>query len=151
MRANTHLDFWLRVSEVGECWEWTGRANDCGYGIFTLGGKEQKAHRVSFALTSGPIPVGLEVCHRCDNPRCVRPEHLFLGTHADNMRDCAKKGRAAAFHGARNPRAKLDDEVVRQIRCLVGMGIQKEWCARTFGVTNSQVCKVASLQSWRVA
>ncbi len=151
MRANTALDFWLRVAEVGECWEWTGRTDDSGYGVFTFGGKDRKAHRVSYALAHGVAPIGLEVCHHCDNPRCVRPEHLFAGTHAENMHDCAKKGRAAVLGGERNPRAKLDPEAVRQIRCLVGIGIQKQWCADVFGVTNAQVCKIASHQAWRAA
>lgn len=85
--------FWGRVDTSGECWLWTGARLKTGYGVLKRGGRVLKASRVAWALVKGPIPDGLFVCHHCDNPPCVRPDHLFLGTHLDNMRDRDAKGR----------------------------------------------------------
>jgi hypothetical protein len=81
--------FWARVEQGEACWRWTGYATPSGYGMH----QDLIASRVSYVLAVGPISAGLFVCHRCDNPICVRPDHLFLGTHSDNMRDAMAKGR----------------------------------------------------------
>src|SRR5688500_2653189 len=86
--------FWPKVQKSDGCWEWTGAKQPAGYGNFYFRGVVQLAHRVAWELANGPVAVGQHVLHRCDNPRCVRIEHLFLGTHADNMRDMLSKGRA---------------------------------------------------------
>jgi hypothetical protein len=97
--------FWPKVSKSDGCWTWTGKTGN-GYGQIRIAGKGSGligAHRLSWALHYGPIPAGLFVCHNCpdgDNPLCVRPEHLFLGTHEQNMADMVAKGRAAS--GDRN-------------------------------------------------
>lgn len=85
--------FWSKVRRGSSCWTWSGRIGDRGYGQFDDGDRTLRAHRVAWTLTRGEIPAGMQVLHRCDNPACVRPDHLFLGTHDDNMRDMAAKGR----------------------------------------------------------
>jgi hypothetical protein len=112
--------FWAKVKKASgdACWEWQGgRTPDAGYGLFGVRFKPSRyvvAHRVSYELNCGPIPEGMKVCHKCDNPPCVRPDHLFLGTQADNVEDMRSKGRAA--QGTGHFRAKLDPNKVRDIR-----------------------------------
>lgn len=100
--------FWKRVDKASSprgCWLWTGDKTNLGYGLFRWDGRKQGAHRVSWMLTRGDIPEGLEVCHNCpggDNPSCVNPDHLWLGTHAQNMADKEAKGRGVYPTGERN-------------------------------------------------
>lgn len=98
--SSVDVRFWSHVERTSECWEWVGASANRGtkgrnYGVFWLGGKLEVSHRVSWVMERGPIPPGMLVCHRCDNPPCVRPDHLFLGTPTDNMQDMIAKGRAA--------------------------------------------------------
>lgn len=115
--------FWAKVNKRGpdDCWEWTAGCSR-GYGQIGEGGRRGKmlyAHRVSYELHNGPIPIGEGyhgtcVCHTCDNPPCVNPSHLFLGTIADDTRDMVEKGRQA--RGEKNGRAKLTEKEVEEIR-----------------------------------
>jgi hypothetical protein len=90
--------FWEKVDKSGDCWEWTATIDKSGYGIVGMRPKNLKASRVAWMLTNGAIPDGLWVLHHCDNRRCVRPDHLFLGTNTDNQRDSVAKGRWRATH-----------------------------------------------------
>lgn len=94
--------FWRYVDKTDECWTWTGGRINGGYGCFSVDGETNvAAHRFSYQLHNGEIPAGLVVCHRCDNPPCVRPDHLFLGTQLDNVRDMFSKGRSVSGMGRR--------------------------------------------------
>ena len=86
--------FFTKVTKTDSCWEWSAaKRGKSGYGAFKVDGKVVDAHRISYKIHFGEVPNGLCVCHKCDNRMCVRPDHLFLGTHSDNMKDCYKKGR----------------------------------------------------------
>lgn len=93
------IRFWAKVKKTDECWNWLGARTKTGYGRFavrTLSGvKSFRAHRYAWEITNGPIPEDKELCHRCDNRLCVRPQHIFLGTHQENMADASAKGRLA--------------------------------------------------------
>lgn len=96
--------FWSKVSKTNECWVWTGAINDNGYGYLAFKNPRRNilAHRISWEIHHGSIRGGLRILHRCDNPPCVRPEHLFKGTDLDNVRDCISKGRRPKMLGQSN-------------------------------------------------
>lgn len=138
--------FWGRVRKTDSCWLWTGRVSVGGYGKTYLGGKIIPAHRFSWTLANGPIPDGMFVCHKCDNPPCVRPDHLFLGTNADNMADCAAKGRIA--RGEKNGAAKLTSSQVQEIREMARLGLKHKDIAERFAIHASYVWMIVSGR-WR--
>ena len=107
-----------KVDTSGDCWLWTGTVAWSGYGLFWLDGKMQSAHRVAWTLENGDVPSGVHVCHTCDVRHCVRPEHLWLGTHSDNMRDAVAKGRARHpdNRGIKCGTSELTEAEVRAIR-----------------------------------
>lgn len=117
-RHNTPADFWARV-KIGapdECWPWVGPVTDRGYGKLSYGGKNKRAHQVSFFLKNGFYPPF--TLHKCDNPPCCNPDHLFAGDHASNMRDMATKGRAWKPGNELHPMHKLTDVEVAEIRSI---------------------------------
>ena len=119
MRIKKEKIWDMYYKDSNGCWIFTGTpSTGNGYKRFTLNGKQTTAHRASYIIANGDIPDGMFVCHKCDNPACINPEHLFLGTHQDNMDDMKKKGRAARIcHlGTKSPRAKFTKEQVLEIR-----------------------------------
>jgi hypothetical protein len=133
---STAVRFWKFVIPQEEgCWEWQGALFKTGYGAFNLKGQAVKAHRVAYTLAHGPFPDELYVCHHCDNPKCVRPDHLFLGTDLDNVRDAITKGRwikkMIHLHNC-NKKLKGQEEYVRK---LYGEGASRNKLAKQFNVS----------------
>ena len=136
--------FWSKVNKAGddECWEWTGGCRN-GYGRFVLRWCQTYAHRISWELAFGEIPKGLCALHKCDNPPCVNPKHLFLGTKKDNTDDMIKKGRHVVLYGEETWNCKLTDAQVVEIRRRYGrLGIDGETSgalAKEFGISSQYV------------
>ena len=109
-------NFWKKVTKTDSCWIWNGAKNEEGYGFFGTGKFGSKSsHRFSWELINEKIPKGKELCHTCDNPSCVNPQHLFIGSHTDNMRDAAKKNRFPLRYGLDHPRGKWSGDMVTQM------------------------------------
>lgn len=140
----------IKVDDNTGCWNWTGALHWKGYGKITINGKSCRAHRVSYELHREPIPQGLYVLHHCDNRSCINPEHLFLGTHADNMADMTEKGRgrlgSRGKRGETNHCAKLTETDAREIRSAVG--ISGVALATKYGVSPRQVLRIRAGKKW---
>ena len=135
--------FWKFVRKTKNCWIWIGgKAN--GYGYFWLNGKQCKATRVSWEFHFESIPPEVEVMHKCDNPSCVNPDHLCLGTHQENMTDMKNKGRAGFVRrvGSSSPSSKLTDEQVEEIRQRVVSGETHESVAKDYPVGKTTVTAI---------
>jgi hypothetical protein len=141
--------FWSYVCKSGACWEWQGNRHPFGYGLFMLRqGYPASAHRFAWELHNGPIPAGMQVCHRCDNPSCCNPDHLFLGAPRDNSADMATKGRAA--RGERNSGAKLTAEAVRAARARhAAGGITQKDLAVEIGLSHSATNAIICRRTWK--
>lgn len=143
--------FWDKVAIRGsdDCWEWGAGCFADGYGAFRVSGKMLRAPRCSYTQVFGTIPVGLLVCHKCDNPKCVNPNHLFLGTNADNTRDMALKGRRAVFSGESHGHAKLTENDVLVIRAeYSGGGVAQRDLARRYNVRQQAISRVVTKKTW---
>lgn len=142
--------FWRRVEKTEGCWYWRGALDRPGYGMTGFGGTGNKAHRFSYELHYGPIPNGLLVCHKCDNPPCVNPEHLFVGTNADNIADMIAKGRAAIRKGELHHKAKLKDADVLSIRERYSQGgMPERGLATIYGVSSSTIDDIVHYRRWK--
>lgn len=127
------------------CWNWAAGTNYGGYGVINIGGKTQIASRVAYTLYVDEIPKDCQVNHRCHNPACVRPAHLYLGTQGDNLRDMYQAGhrKPLCFRGEKNGNAKLSDVDVKWIRQLYANGKFTQSClARSFGITQAGVSSI---------
>lgn len=154
--ATTEERFFSKVEKSDACWMWIGGTWEGGYGTFWLGrdpnGKRMLvgAHRYSYELHKGPIPHGKEVCHACDTPSCVNPAHLFLGTHAENMRDCVRKGRRNAPSGPANHMAAMTALQVSEIRERYRAGgVSQQRLADEFGVNQTTISDVVRHITYR--
>jgi HNH endonuclease len=168
---------WERVDKSGDCWEWQGTPDKDGYGVFTYRGTSYRAHRAAWLVSFGAIPRGLFVCHSCDNPACVCPEHLMLGAPRSNAIDPKRKGRSAtgdrcgsrihrhkvregirkwiAEHPERHARgervhsAKLTAAGVISIRRLYRGGMRQVDIAARFGIAQAHVSEIVLRKSWK--
>jgi hypothetical protein len=148
--------FWARVPLLyrnadDRCWKWAGWCFPQGYGrLYDENRKSLRAHRVSWALHYGPVPKGMSVLHHCDNPPCVNPRHLFLGTQTDNQVDMNQKGRRGKPKaiGVRNPNAKLTECDIRVIRKLAAEGFSQRELATNFCVHHSSIYAILRLGAW---
>ncbi len=170
--------FWSKVDQSNQgCWLWQGTLLTQGYGCFKIAGKMYKAHRVAYTLAKGTIPPGMFVCHHCDTPRCVRPDHLFLGTIKDNVHDAIKKGRWATgersgarqhpervprgdtsgphlhperYQGERNGRARLTQAQAEEIRARYAAGnISQFVLADDYGVAQTTISAIVRGKNWK--
>lgn len=142
--------FWGKIEKTETCWIWRGRVDKrCGYGKFDVNGVDSYTHRVMWEIIHGPIPDGLFVCHDCDNPPCVRPDHLFLGTPLDNSMDRNRKGRTHGPVGELNGQTKLTDEQVREIRVALRDGEGRSKLAEEYNVSTSTIYYIKVGRRWK--
>ena len=141
--------FWKKVKKTPGCWEWLGSKDRKGYGRIkeTLRNGNLKAHRVSYELHLGPIPTGLWVLHTCDNPSCVCPDHLFLGTNDDNVKDQLAKGRSRK--GERNANAHLTPADIKEIHQARARGESCRSIAERLSISRSNVYMILEGHSWK--
>lgn len=169
--------FWAKVDRSGECWVWLGARDARGYGRLRRRGRYVKAHRYVWTITNGEIPEGLFACHHCDNPPCVRPDHLFLGTQSDNARDMVAKGRSASgalsgsytrpdrrprgerhgthtrpdriARGERLPHTILSAEDIPVIRARLAAGERTGSIGHDYGVTGAAIRDIRRGRNWK--
>jgi hypothetical protein len=175
MQVDWDSPFWRRVhpEALSGCWLWHGATNPKGYGSAWVDKKSMLAHRRAYELAIGQVPSGMHVLHRCDVPACVNPEHLFLGTHADNMADMHRKMRWRPAHnpgpkhplrgerwhekyanrrtaqGSRSPNTSLTEQDVAVIRTELASGVSQSELARRTGISRTVINSISTRRSWR--
>ncbi len=141
--------FWKRVKKTSSCWNWTGKRNHNGYGMLRVNRKSTFAHRFSLNISGKEIPAGKYVCHHCDNPACVNPSHLFIGTLSDNNLDMRQKRRHA--FGEKHGQCKLTEAEVKNIRVLFQHGIPVKIIAATIGkITAKSIGRIIRGDRWKL-
>lgn len=135
----------VKVDDATGCWNWTGCKLNTGYGQMWAYGRARSTHRLSYELHRSPLPEGVQLCHRCDNRACVNPDHLFIGTNAENMADKVAKGRQA--RGVGIAQSKLTENDVIAIRAA--KDISQTLIAEQFGVSSGLISLVLSKKIWR--
>ena len=147
------MRFWPKVDRSGgpeACWPWTGSKRSTGYGGFNFDGRNLKAHRVAFSLATGEDPAGRVVCHRCDNPPCCNPAHLFMADQRTNLSDMRRKRRASCGRGEGNGRARISSAQVTEIRRRYAAGgISYKALASEYGVAESTIGHAVEGRTWR--
>jgi hypothetical protein len=140
--------FWLQVKSSSDgCWEFAPNRADPSYRKISVDGRYIYAHRYSWTLHNGEVPEGHDVCHRCDNPKCVRPDHLFIETHRNNMLDAVEKRRIA--HGSRVGSSKLVDEDVREMFALRSKGWTCKQISSHIGISEISVNHILNGRNWK--
>jgi hypothetical protein len=147
MRALAWFEARVEKDEATGCWNWKLARDRDGYGLYgRKTGGSGRAHRGAWEAVSGPIAKGLSACHRCDNPSCINPAHLFLGTQADNIRDKVEKGRTAK--GSSNGAAKFSEHDVSIIKMLLELGVRQCRLVSLYGVSRSIICDISRGRRW---
>jgi hypothetical protein len=137
------------VRKPSGCYEFVGKLNGHGYGVIYYDGKQRTAHRLSWALMNGEIPEDMCICHKCDNRSCVRSDHLFLGTLADNTRDMISKGRDRKAIGEKHFNSSITEEDVRRMREAYLFGAKQTDLCSVYGMYQGSVGKIVRRESWR--
>lgn len=144
-RENHRHRFFDRVKKTNDCWLWLGTILQSGYGQISWRGKGERAHRISYMIHYDEIPEGALILHHCDNPACVNPDHLYAGTHQDNMNDKTDRGRCHSLHGEANPNAKLTTDDVLAIRNAKG---SCKDIGKQYGVGAMQISRIKRKLRW---
>jgi DNA-binding XRE family transcriptional regulator len=148
--ADKHIiRFWSHIEKTPICWIWHG-AIARKYGLFRIGKKNIKAHRLSWLFHRGDIPDNMCVLHHCDNPLCVNPGHLFIGSVAENNQDKKSKGRQTNFPGETNPMARLNPELIAKIKAeYIPRIITQHFLSEKYGVSRQTITAIFTGQNWR--
>jgi hypothetical protein len=141
---------WVTIGMEDQCWEWTGYKNKLGYGRFTRAGKTgtQMAHRIAFEFVNGPLPRHLFTCHKCDNPPCCNPNHLFAGTAAENFQDAVQKGRWVHPGGVRGERASKSRLTESQVKEIFLSDEANSVLAERYSVTSTAIYWIKKQKNW---
>lgn len=151
LKTNPDERFWTHVEKSQNCWNWKSRTSPFGHGMFSLAKNNAVfAHRYSWYLSNGEIPDGMQVLHKCDNPRCVNPNHLFLGTQADNVNDMVSKGRAkgGVLKGSDNPKAKLTEGQTEEIKDRYAQGENARSIYEEYKISKAHFYRIINGNAW---
>lgn len=142
----------IKKSKDNDCWIWTGwiMKNSLGYGGFYYKEKDTTAHRASYMIHKGDVPNGMCVCHTCDNPKCVNPDHLWLGTYQDNMDDMKRKKRHNCLKGEKVLKHKLKQSEVKVIRFAYKMGFSNQYqLSKLYNISQSVISEIINRKAWK--